>query len=252
MPGTILGTTIARCSGQDTSRGLEVISAPTGSAAWRPRCPIRPGRAGGRSRGPRVSSSRVVGRPMAFSADAQARGRIGIERRASRPWSRPGTCWAPASPVRSTLIATTSNWSEPSSLCSRSSAGISLRQGAHQVAHRLRSTTLPRQSASVRSRPVGVLELDLRAGPPAPCGTRRPPSAPGSGRLLPGPAGRPAPAGSRAGGRGVAGRANGVVRTAQRHVYRCKPGDRGDGRRPQGCGERSGRPSLLASYRPAS
>ena len=52
------------------------------------------------------------------------------------------------------LIATTSNLDEPSSFCRRSSAGISLRQGAHQVAHRLTSTTLPRQSESVFSVPL--------------------------------------------------------------------------------------------------
>src|SRR5262245_40827519 len=56
-------------------------------------------------------------------------------------------------PLRSTLTATTSNLSEPNSCWRRSRAGISLRQGRHQVAHRLRSTTLPRQSASVRSLP---------------------------------------------------------------------------------------------------
>ena len=44
---------------------------------------------------------------------------------------------------------------------SASSAGISLRQGTHQVAHRLRSTVRPRQSVSVRSRPSRILEGEI-------------------------------------------------------------------------------------------
>src|SRR5215831_17893159 len=51
------------------------------------------------------------------------------------------------------LTATTWNLGPPSLACSASRAGISLRQGTHQVAHRLRSTVRPRQSASVSSRP---------------------------------------------------------------------------------------------------
>src|SRR5262249_22961306 len=46
----------------------------------------------------------------------------------------------------------------PSFCWSAASAGISLRHGTHQVAHRLRSTTLPRQSASVLSAPLPSLK----------------------------------------------------------------------------------------------
>ena len=54
----------------------------------------------------------------------------------------------------SMLTATTSNSGPPSLACSASSAGISLRQGTHQVAHRLNSTVRPRQSASVLRAPA--------------------------------------------------------------------------------------------------
>src|SRR3569832_2568882 len=46
------------------------------------------------------------------------------------------------------LIATTSKSLPPSLVCSRLSAGISLRHGTHQVAQRFTSTVLPRQSES--------------------------------------------------------------------------------------------------------
>src|SRR5271165_2163549 len=48
----------------------------------------------------------------------------------------------------STLTATTSKPLPPASACSLSSAGISARQGTHQVAHRFRSSARPRKSAS--------------------------------------------------------------------------------------------------------
>src|SRR5262245_45593834 len=50
-------------------------------------------------------------------------------------------------------MVTTSNCGPPSLACSSSSAGISLRQGTHQVAHRLTITVRPRQSESRRSAP---------------------------------------------------------------------------------------------------
>src|SRR5258708_8673933 len=46
------------------------------------------------------------------------------------------------------LTATTSKLGPPSLICRLSSAGISLRQGTHQVAHRFTSTVRPRQSES--------------------------------------------------------------------------------------------------------
>ena len=51
------------------------------------------------------------------------------------------------------LTATTSNLSLPSLPCSASSAGISLRHGTHQVAHRFNSTVLPWNAPSVRGLP---------------------------------------------------------------------------------------------------
>src|SRR6266478_3810036 len=51
------------------------------------------------------------------------------------------------------LTATTSKSGPPSLACKLSSAGISLRQGTHQVAHRLTSTVLPRHSESFRGLP---------------------------------------------------------------------------------------------------
>ena len=69
----------------------------------------------------------------------------------------------------SMLMATTSNVSPPSFVCSSSSAGISLRQGTHQVAHRFSSTVWPRQSRERARLAVGVLEGEvgqpLRARP---------------------------------------------------------------------------------------
>src|SRR5919206_936657 len=56
-------------------------------------------------------------------------------------------------PRVSRLTATISNSSPPSLAWSRSSAGISRRQGTHQVAQRLSRTVRPRQSESLRSRP---------------------------------------------------------------------------------------------------
>ena len=44
---------------------------------------------------------------------------------------------------------------------SASSVGISLRQGTHQVAHRLSSTVRPRQSASVSGLPVASVEREV-------------------------------------------------------------------------------------------
>src|SRR6266850_6615187 len=58
----------------------------------------------------------------------------------------------------SMLMATTSKSGPPSLFCSASSAGISLRHGTHQVAHRLSSTTRPFQSASVLSAPAASLK----------------------------------------------------------------------------------------------
>src|SRR5271166_903972 len=49
----------------------------------------------------------------------------------------------------STLTATTSKFLSPASACSPSSDGISARHGAHHVAHRFRSTALPRKSDTV-------------------------------------------------------------------------------------------------------
>ena len=140
-----------------------ITAAPRRSAAWRPRCPIRRGRGGGRSRGLRASiRTWPAGRRPSAAWPCARSGRRRAPAFSALVSSR--NFLAPASPVRSTLTATTWNLSEPSSRCSRSSAGISLRQGAHQVAHRLSSTTLPRQSASVCSLPAGVQELDLGQG----------------------------------------------------------------------------------------
>src|SRR2546425_12401173 len=47
------------------------------------------------------------------------------------------------------LIATTWKRGPPSLACKPSSAGISLRQGTHQVAHRLSSTARPRHSSGL-------------------------------------------------------------------------------------------------------
>jgi hypothetical protein len=58
-----------------------------------------------------------------------------------------------AAPLRSMLMARTSKSGPPSFDCSSASAGISLRQGAHQVAQRLTRVTLPRQSDSLSGLP---------------------------------------------------------------------------------------------------
>src|SRR5262245_15783087 len=52
------------------------------------------------------------------------------------------------------LMASTSKSLPPSLACSAASAGSSLRQGAHQVAQRLTSVTLPRQSESLSGLPA--------------------------------------------------------------------------------------------------
>src|SRR5262245_21255481 len=51
------------------------------------------------------------------------------------------------------LMARTSKSGPPSFDCSAARAGISLRQGAHQVAQRLTKVTLPRQSDSLSGLP---------------------------------------------------------------------------------------------------
>ena len=56
------------------------------------------------------------------------------------------------------LIDTTSKSAPPSLPCKASSAGISLRQGTHQVAHRFSSTVRPRQSASDFAAPLASLK----------------------------------------------------------------------------------------------
>ena len=55
------------------------------------------------------------------------------------------------------MIDTTSKLAPPSLPCKASSAGISLRQGTHQVAHRFSRTVRPRQSASVFAAPLPSL-----------------------------------------------------------------------------------------------
>ena len=60
----------------------------------------------------------------------------------------------------SILMVTTSNLSPPSAACNLSSAGISLRQGTHQVAHRFKSTVRPRQSESC-GQPLRILEGEV-------------------------------------------------------------------------------------------
>ena len=175
----------------------------------------------------------------------QARGRDRRRARASRPWSPRETSWAPAKPVRSTLTATTSNWSEPISRCSRSrrrhllAAGQA--PGRPQVEEHHLAAPVGQRALACPSRPG----TSPRAGPRAPCGTRRPPSAPGSGDWCRGrPAPRPA---SRLARKGACRRrTNGVVRTAQRHVYACEARDRGDRRRAE---RRDERRSLGAQLR---
>src|SRR5687768_15710034 len=62
----------------------------------------------------------------------------------------------------SILTDTTSKAGPPSLAWRASSAGISLRHGTHQVAHRLNRTVRPRQSARVFSAPL--LSLKVNAG----------------------------------------------------------------------------------------
>ena len=59
------------------------------------------------------------------------------------------------------LTATTSKSAPPSLACRASSAGISLRQGTHQVAHRFSSTVRPRQSASDFAAAAAVREGEV-------------------------------------------------------------------------------------------
>ena len=54
----------------------------------------------------------------------------------------------------------------PSSAWARTNSGISSRHGAHQVAQKLTTSTLPRHCASVCSVPVGVRQRDRRAASP--------------------------------------------------------------------------------------
>jgi hypothetical protein len=60
------------------------------------------------------------------------------------------------------LTATTSKSAPPSLACNSSSAGISLRQGTHQVAQRLNKTVRPRQSDS--RLPAPALSWNARSG----------------------------------------------------------------------------------------
>src|SRR4029079_1641915 len=105
------------------------------------------------------------------------------------------------------LMDTTSNSSPPSLACKASSAGISLRQGTHQVAQRFTSTVRPRQSASDLGVPLpslkassgrlfGALAIETAATSPDTSGViRRAVSTEalqaGSGPAL--PVGRPTP-----------------------------------------------------------
>ena len=99
------------------------------------------------------------------------------------------------------LIATTSKSSPPSFACSASSAGISLRHGTHQVAHRFSSTVRPRNSRKRARLAVGIVERKIGQPPrrgrdadaPRP---RRAPGARGAWRAPP-PAGMPHPAALR-------------------------------------------------------
>src|SRR6185369_4031707 len=61
-------------------------------------------------------------------------------------------------------MAITSKSFEPICRSSAESDGISLRQGAHQVAHRLTSTTRPRQSFRDLAAPDAVVNLRSGAG----------------------------------------------------------------------------------------
>src|SRR4051794_17402657 len=65
------------------------------------------------------------------------------------------------------LTDTTSKSLPPRSACSASSAGISLRHGAHQVAQRLSSTVRPLKSARVVGEPSGLAKASGTSG----CGT---------------------------------------------------------------------------------
>ena len=94
----------------------------------------------------------------------------------------------------SMLTATTSKLGPPSLACSASSAGISLRQGTHQVAHRLSRTVRPRQSARWRSAPPASRKA--RSGSRIGCVGDRARPRPRRARAARGAApARPAPAG---------------------------------------------------------
>ncbi len=129
---------------------LGVRPSPTG-AGRRPRRPrSRPGRSAA------TPAGRAPGRPCAGSRRRRRSGR----RSASSALTPIPSRKAPRRSSRavSTLTATTSKSLPPFSAWSRSSAGISARQGTHQVAQRLSSTARPRKSASAVFDPSGALE----------------------------------------------------------------------------------------------
>ena len=136
---------------------LHLSRAAPRSGAWRPGCPSAAGPSRRPISRPSVSIRIVVGMPITLQQRALP-WRSGRHRASS--FSTLMLVEELAGAVDAGAVdasATTSNLSEPSSACSRSSAGISLRQGAHQVAHRFKSTTLPRKSG----------ERSLRRPPPS-------------------------------------------------------------------------------------
>ena len=119
--------------------------------------PIRRGRAGGRSRGRRgrEAGQGQPGRPAARRVVAR-RAVPSAQWRELRLWPRRVNFRGPAKPVRSTLTATTSNRRRRPCLAAamveaRHLLAAGQAPGRPQVGG---STTLPRQSASVRSLPV--------------------------------------------------------------------------------------------------
>src|ERR1700686_1209083 len=76
------------------------------------------------------------------------------------------------------LIATTWKRGPPSRACKPSSAGISLRQGTHQVAHRLSNTARPRHSPSVLLSPEPSRNARSKTRPPRIPRRVRPPLPP--------------------------------------------------------------------------
>ena len=114
---------------------------------------------------PLRSRSSVTGRPIAspraFSSSKIFGRRVGVERQVLDPDALAGT--PPAAPDRQCRwrSGTTAKSSPPSAACSRSSAGISCRQGTHQVAQRLTSATLPLKSASVFGAPSASREGEV-------------------------------------------------------------------------------------------